>query len=96
MNIFKSLYCRVFQIFFRIALPILPYRDPAILESTDAVSPLLTERGLNSVLLVNDKGVRGLGLTKRLEDSLASNGISCAVYDETVPNPTTDNVKEAR
>lgn len=55
----------------------------------------LKELKLNSVLLVTDKGIRSLGLTGHLEELLTQNNISCAVYDGTVANPTTDNVDEA-
>ena len=50
---------------------------------------------MTSLLLVTDKGLRGAGLTTPLEAMLKQNGISCAVYDETRPNPTTANVEDA-
>lgn len=95
MNPLRKLWCRAYQTAFRIALPILPYREPQILDSTDAVAPILTEKNVASVLLVTDPGISCLGLTKGLEESLASAGVACAVYDRTVANPTIDNVEEA-
>lgn len=96
MNLFKKMYCRIYQTVFRLALPLLPYRAPEILDSTDCLPPLLEEKGVSRVLLVTDAGIRKLGVTARLERSLAAAGIECAVYDRTVANPTTDNVEEAR
>ncbi len=32
MNIFKAIYCRTFQAILKIALPLLPYKDPKIIE----------------------------------------------------------------
>ena len=32
MNILKKSYCRIFQTVFKLALPILPYREPKILK----------------------------------------------------------------
>ena len=32
MNIFRRIYCRTFQIAFRAAIPVLPYRKPHILD----------------------------------------------------------------
>ena len=32
MNPIRKLYCRAFQLVFRIALPFLPYREPKLLE----------------------------------------------------------------
>lgn len=43
-------------------------------------------------LLVTDKGITGAGLTKKITDLLASEGMDVVVYDETIPNPTDKNV----
>ncbi|MCD8037256.1 MAG: iron-containing alcohol dehydrogenase [Clostridiales bacterium] len=96
MNCIKKAYCRTYQTVFRIALPVLPYRDPALLHSTDDLPALFRKKGISRVLLVTDKSIRDLGITKHLEKNLAAAGIKCAVYDKTVANPTTDNVEEAR
>lgn len=96
MNIIKKIYCRSFQTVFRIALPILPYREPNILSSVDEIIPILKKKNMDSVLLVTDKGIRNLKLTEPLEILLKDNDINCFVYDETVPNPTIDNVEAAR
>lgn len=96
MNILKKIYCRTFQTAFRIAIPLLPYRKPEILSSMEELTALLNRKGIRSVLLVTDSSIRGLGITKPLEDSLKECGIKAAVYDKTVANPTTDNVEEAR
>ena len=96
MNTLKKIYCRTFQTAFRIAIPLLPYRKPEILSSMEELTALLNRKGIRSVLLVTDSSIRGLGITKPLEDSLKECGIKAAVYDKTVANPTTDNVEEAR
>ena len=95
MNPIKKMYCRTFQSVFKIAIPLLPYRSPELLHGMDELVDKLNELHLTSVLLVTDAGIRGLGLTKHLEELLSDNNISCAVYDGTVANPTTDNVNEA-
>lgn len=96
MNILKKSYCRIFQTAFKIALPLLPYREPEIMNSVDEIIPLLKNKSYESVLLVTDKVIRELGITKNLEELMAQNNIACHVYDETVPNPTIDNVEAAR
>ena len=96
MNILKKAFCRTFQTVFRAALPILPYREPEILGSLDDLPALLNKLKHRSVMLITDEGIRGAGLTKPLEDSLVSAGITCSVYDKTRPNPTVANVEEAR
>ena len=93
MNIFKKMYCRTYQGVFKMMLPVLPYREPEILKTDSEVVAVLKD--IKNVLLVTDKGIRGLGLTKSLEDTLKNEGFNVFVYDGTVPNPTTDNVAEA-
>ena len=96
MYLIKKMYCRIFQSCFRIALPILPYTEPKILGRVKDVIPVLKEKKYTSVLLVTDKGIRSLGLTQKLEEFLSENDIKCCVYDDTVSNPTVQNVEEAR
>ncbi|HIV63207.1 MAG TPA: iron-containing alcohol dehydrogenase [Firmicutes bacterium] len=96
MNIAKRAFCRTFQTVFHLALPFLPYREPKILGGVDEVPGVLKEKGIESVLLVTDAGLRGAGITLPLEQLLAENGIACAVYDGTRANPTSDNVEQAR
>ena len=96
MNIFKKIYCRIFQMCFRIALPFLPYREPVILDSIKEIPNNLKNLSIKNILLITDKGIRNLGITKELEDILSKNNINCIVYDETLPNPTIDNIESAR
>ena len=96
MNLIGKVSCRTFQLAFRLALPLLPYREPEQLDGIGSIPPLLAGKGISSVLLVTDPSVRGLGLTAPLERALEEAGIRCAVYGETVPNPTIDNVEQAR
>ncbi|MBR2909362.1 MAG: iron-containing alcohol dehydrogenase [Clostridia bacterium] len=93
MNIFKKMYCRTYQGVFKMMLPVLPYREPEILKTDGEVVEVL--ENIKNVLLVTDKGIRGLGLTKSLEETLVNGGFNLFVYDGTVPNPTTENVAEA-
>lgn len=95
MNVLKKIYCRTFQGCFKLALPFLPYREPKMLKSNTEVASILTEKGINKVLLVTDKAIRNLNLTKNLENELENNNIDVYVFDGTVPNPTTDNVEDA-
>lgn len=95
MKLVKKIYCRAFQTVFRIALPVLPYRDPVILHSMEEVPEILAGKGLRRPLLVTDGSIRGLGLTKPLEEALDQAGMKTVVYDGTRPNPTTDMVEAA-
>ncbi|MCR5773979.1 MAG: iron-containing alcohol dehydrogenase [Lachnospiraceae bacterium] len=96
MNVWKKLYCRVFQFAFKAAIPILPYRDPSEMASVDEVPLLLEKLGRQRVLLVTDKVLRENGVTERLERKLKEAGIYCAVFDRVMQNPTIKNVEAAR
>ncbi len=95
MNIFKKIYCRVFQTAFRLALPVLPYRKPQIVGSVRELPDVIRGNHCSCVLIVTDSSIRSLGLTKRLEHTLGRAAIPFFIYDGTVANPTTINVAEA-
>ncbi len=95
MNIFKKFFCRAYQTVFKIAIPLLPYREPRLLKDYDALIRLLQAKGKKSVLLVTDKGLRSRNLTNQLETKLKEAGINLSVFDGTVANPTTQNVADA-
>ncbi|WP_428035408.1 iron-containing alcohol dehydrogenase [Amphritea sp.] len=50
--------------------------------------------GGSKPLVVADKGMTSLGYTARLTELLGSQGVESVVYDDTVPNPTDNNVAE--
>lgn len=95
MNIFKKFYSRVYQSVFRLMLPFFPYRGPSILKTDEDIISVLRQNNIKSVLLVTDKGIRNIGLTKSLEQKIVESTIKLSVYDQTVPNPTTTNVEDA-
>jgi len=96
MHPIKQLGCRAFQLAFRAALPLLPYRQPKQLDSLLSIPSVLLARKVSSVLLVCDSGVRDLGLTRPLEAALDSAAIAFSVYEQRTPNPTIDHVEAAR
>jgi alcohol dehydrogenase len=55
----------------------------------------LTGNGVKKPLLVTDQGLVKAGLSQKVQDVLTGASIPFAVYDETVPNPTTGNVHAA-
>ena len=95
MFIGKKIYCRISQFLFWLAIPILPYSDPALLDHTEDLPAELARRGIQSVIIITDKSIHGFGLIEPLKRALAAQGIRYVVYDGTVPNPTIDNVEEA-
>ena len=95
MNFFKKLYCRTFQVVFRIAIPILPYREPKILKNNSELTKVLLDNAVKNILLVTDAGLTKLGLYTELVKEIKSAQINVVIYDKTVANPTTKNVDEA-
>lgn len=95
MFIFKKIGCRVFQTAFRVALPILPYREPKLVPSCAELGEVLKKEKTTSVLIVTDAGIVKNGLVTPIEDVLKEHKIKYAIYDKTRPNPTVANVEEA-
>ncbi|MBQ7974310.1 MAG: iron-containing alcohol dehydrogenase, partial [Clostridia bacterium] len=95
MFILKSVFCRAFQTAFRMALPILPYREPEIISSCGELGSVFQKENVKSVLIITDKGIVNNGLVSPVEKALKDNNISYSVYDSTMPNPTVNNVEEA-
>lgn len=93
MNVFKKIYCRIFQECFHIAIPILPYRDPKILNSIEELPAEFAKNGIKKVFLVTDSFLRSLA--EKLIELLPQAGIDCIVYDKTKPNPTVSDIEEA-
>lgn len=95
MNIASKIFCRVFQAAFRLALPVLPYREPEIVNSCSALKKVFEKENVKSVLVVTDKGIVNNGLVAPLEKVLSESGVKFAVYAGTQPNPTVQNVEAA-
>lgn len=91
----KVIYCRAFQTVFKAALPILPYREPEVIDSCDKLDSIFKKEHSRSVLIVTDKGIVQSGLLTYVEAVLKSHKIKYTVYDSTQPNPTVQNVEEA-
>ena len=95
MHPLKRVYCRGYQMAFRLVLPALPYREPVLLKDMAAIPALLKKHSVGAVLLVSGRSARRHEMTRNLESALAREGIVCGVYDKTVPNPTIRNIEEA-
>ncbi len=95
MNAAIKIGCRTFQLAFRLAIPLLPYREPECFDHIQALPPLLERLGIHTVLLVTDSTLRHAGITAPLEELLEKAGIRCAVFDGTRANPTVHNVEDA-
>ena len=95
MNILKTAFCRTFQTAFRMALPVLPYREPEIIGSCANIGKVVKKENIRSVLIVTDKGVVHVGLVEPVMEALEASGVPHCVYADTQPNPTVHNVEDA-
>lgn len=95
MNLFAKIYCRIFQTVFRMALPVLPYREPEIIGTCAELGKVAQKENIRSVLIVTDKGIVNNGLVAPVEQALKASGVSYCVYADTQPNPTVQNVEDA-
>lgn len=91
----QAIFCRVFQTAFRMTLPVLPYREPEIINSCSELDAVFCKEQVGSVLVVTDKGIVNNGLHKPIEAVLQTCGVSYVLYDDTQPNPTVQNVEDA-
>lgn len=95
MFILKKIGCRIYQGVFRLALPVLPYREPEIISSCSELDKIFVKENTKSVLVVTDSGIVNNGLTKSLEVILTKAKVKYIIYDKTQPNPTVKNVEDA-
>ncbi len=76
------------------AIPLLPYREPKILENYEELTSMLTQNDFRCVLVVADKNLINLGLLDDLTNQLTKMGINFVVFDGAVANPTSQNVED--
>ncbi len=98
MNVAYKLWCRVFQLGFKVGSPVLPWRKPELISGPGSVSKLpafIAAKGDKKVLVITGKTSWAKGRVKVLYDGLIAEGIEPIVYHDTVPNPTITNIEEA-
>ncbi|MCR4563460.1 MAG: iron-containing alcohol dehydrogenase [Clostridiales bacterium] len=95
----KKFYYRLYQKVFYVATMFMNWDEPQTISGAGSVKKLpvfIKEKGVNNVLIVTDKGLMGLHLLDGMFEELEKEGIKYTVYDGVQPNPTFDNIEEAR
>ena len=93
MNIFKRIYCRVYQTAFYLLLPFLPSRTPEILSGAEDIARVIKQKGFSRVLIVTDVFLKSSGATQNLENTLVKENLQIAVFSQVNANPTVINVE---
>ena len=95
----KIAYYRAFQKIMKIAMFFMDWSEPELLTGPGAILKLpgvIKQRGISKVMIVTDKGLMSLNLLDGLFGKLEEEGISYVVYDGVQPNPSIENIEEAR
>ena len=95
----KKFWYRLNQKVTKLALSLMNWDEPELLEGEDAVLRLpafIKNKGLNKVLVVTDKGLMNLHLLDPMFNELTKQDIQYVIYDGVQPNPTIDNIEECR
>lgn len=95
----KKAWYRTYQAVFRVAVNFLDWSEPERLEGPGAIKKLpalIKSKGIKNVMIVTDKGLMSLHLLDSLFEALDAEGVKYSVYDGTQPNPTINNIEEAR
>ena len=95
MSFFYNLYARCFQGIFRIMIPILPYRNPKIINNIDDIINILKENNKNNPMIITDKGIINANLLDYVLGPLKTDNVDFKVFSDVVPNPTSNVVYKA-
>jgi alcohol dehydrogenase len=95
----KVAYYRAYQKVMKVMLYFLDWSEPQLLTGPGSIRKLpavIKEKGIGKVMIVTDKGLMSLNLLDGLFEELTNAGISYVVYDGVQPNPSIENIEEAR
>lgn len=94
-----QIYCRAYQKVMYVAEFLLPWHFPKIVSGAGSVkkaAKILKQGNIQQVIIITDKGLTGIGLLDSLYQSLEEAKIQYVVFDGVQPNPTIQNIEDAR
>ncbi len=97
----KKAYYRIYQRVFLVATSsaLFDWSEPYVIDGPGAIKKLpefIKSKGIENVLVVTDKGLMGIHLLDSLFEELEKAGVKYTVYDGTQPNPSIQNIEDAR
>jgi len=99
MSSLKIAYYRAYQKIMKIFMLFLDWSEPEMLTGPGSIKKLpgvIKSKGISNVMVVTDKGLMSLNLLDGLFEELKNQGISYVVYDGVQPNPSIENIEQAR
>lgn len=94
---FYKLFCRAFQLAFKVGNYVIPYRMPEHAEGPGCIRELphiVKEKGAGHVLLVSGPHITKSGLNGSLMEALEQQGVSYTLFTDIGANPTSDMVEK--
>lgn len=95
----RDILYRAYQKAYMVGECLFDWSEPELLKGPGAVKnlpALVKSKGISSVLVVTDKGLMGLNLLQGLFENLEAQNIKYVVYDGVQPNPSIENIEEAK
>ncbi len=97
----KKAFYRTYQFVFKVVMStdLFDWSEPETIEGPGAIKKLpafIKSKGLKNVLIVTDKGLMGLHLLDSLFEKLDEEGVKYVVFDGVQPNPSIENIEDAR
>ena len=95
----KVAYYRAFQKIMKVFMYFLDWSEPQLLTGPGCIRQLpgvIADKGIQNILIVTDKGLMNLHLLDGLFEELKAKNIHYVVYDGVQPNPSIENIEEAR
>lgn len=93
--IMVKVFDRIFQFIFYVTRPLLPWREPKILNNYDGLSEELKKQEKKRVLICIDDNLLRLGIHEALIADLSLHGIQYDYFSDISPSPTISQVENA-
>lgn len=95
----KKIWYRVFQFVLTSAMYLMPWRQPELITGPGSIKQLpafIRKKGLSHVLIVTDAVLHRIGLLNSLFAACDEAGLTYTLFDGAEPNPSIENIEDAR
>ena len=95
----KKIWYRVFQFVLTSAMYLMPWRQPELITGAGSIKQLpsfIRKKGITHVLIVTDAVLHRIGLLNSLFAACDEAGLTYTLFDGAEPNPSIENIEDAR